>query len=349
MAISWLWSSDAGFFEHLIPKDMIRSKMYLNSPVRPVKERKLPMVRIRPQETEHGEEYNLTQNLRADGFTDYIALPIASAGKRDDVVSFSTRVPTGYRPEHISFLQELVVQLQPQAALQAQRILTRVIAQLYLGENTGARVLSGDLTRGSLTELHAAIWLSDIRGFTQLSREISAEHVLGVLNSFFETIYHVTKEHGGEILKLMGDAALVVFPRTEVSDECSNALNAALKALGEWPKCYTGPEQERIHRLTFGIGLDFGSVLYGNIGAQNRLDFTVIGDTVNFCSRLAEMCGSLELGIVCSDTFAGRTQREMVHLGPHQLRGFPEAQDLYSPVMRDSPRTPEHQLKDVIR
>ena len=321
-SIAWDWDHKAGFREHLVRRNILNLPMYRQSPVRPVKERTLPEVRISLTGEQPLPAYNLVPDLVAEGFTDYVALPLRTATARDDVISFATQDSSGFSNSQLALFRQLAIEIQPYSALHAARLLTRTIAEIYLGKRTGSHVASGDLQRGSLRSLNAAVWIIDIRDFTAMSDTHEPSLLIEALNVFFEEVHTTITRHGGEILKFMGDAALVVFPDDNLSRACQRSLAASQEFMDRWPLCYEGPNQAFIRSIQYGVGLHCGQVLYGNVGAKHRLDFTVIGRDVNLTARLAELCASFNARLVCSQRFNRHTDEALSDLGNHELKGF---------------------------
>jgi len=167
-----------------------------------------------------------------------------------------------------------------------QRENAQAVLETYVGKRSGARVLGGNIRRGDGDEIDAAIMFCDLRGSTLLEEKLSREKYIGLLNRFFETTSDVVHAHGGEVLKFIGDAVLAVFPAgqdpAEARAQALAAARAIVAALAEIEPCPSLPH------LDCAIGIASGSVLYGNIGSQERLDFTVIGQAANIAARLGD-------------------------------------------------------------
>jgi adenylate cyclase len=178
---------------------------------------------------------------------------------------------------------------------------------------------------GDVVALEAAIWFSDLRGFTGWSQGIAPEQTIERLNAYFETVGKPIYAAGGEILKYIGDAILAVFPVGEVGG-FSNACNAAMLALTEVQKGLAELNRQREARgepgFSHGVGLHAGSVGYGNIGSRERLDFTVIGEAVNLASRIEGMCSTLNQPVLCSAAFAEFVEAPTRSIGDHVLKGI---------------------------
>jgi adenylate cyclase len=185
------------------------------------------------------------------------------------------------------------------AIYQAQ--LAQQVATTYLGQRTGSLVLDGQMGRGRSASLRAGIAFLDIRGFTALSHELGVEGIVPLLNAVFEAIDEAVRPLGGEILKLIGDAALVVFPLEEEAD--SNLL-AILRSLLDAGQSAWDATAELGQPLRLGCGFHTGDVLYGNVGSRSRHDFTVMGPAVNLASRLETLTKSLSADLVISHKVA---------------------------------------------
>src|SRR4030081_1731138 len=142
--------------------------------------------------------------------------------------------------------------------------------------------------------MHAAVWLSGLRGFSALSDRLPAETVVDILNHYFDCQVPAIRTHGGEVLKFMGDGLLAVFPISEAGGNsqqvCSLVLEAARESRAS-VEAMQYPIGETIERFRFGVALHVGKILYGNIGGGNRLDFTLTGPSVNLASRVEKLAG----------------------------------------------------------
>jgi adenylate cyclase len=196
----------------------------------------------------------------------------------------------------------------------------------YVGPRTGQRVIDGFIERGSFEQIEAAIWLADLRGFTRLSETAPVKNVIATLNDWCETMIVPIEQHGGEILKFIGDAVLAIFPTSEQrsrENACANAFAAGEQFTSAW--------HEEKERGDFTLALHFGEVAYGNIGAPHRLDFTVIGPSVNRAARLQELAKTLGYSAVMSSALAEHLPDGRVHdLGHHKVRDIQGAQHVFT-------------------
>src|SRR6185369_14247159 len=207
-----------------------------------------------------------------------------------------------------------------------------ILLDTYVGNRAGERILGGQIRRGHTDTMDAAIWLSDLRGFTALSDRLPAEIVVDILNRYFDCQVSAIRNHGGEVLKFMGDGLLAVFPIAEQEDElhlvCARVLEAARESRASVEAMHY-PIGEALERFRFGVALHVGRILYGNIGGGNRLDFTCIGPAVNLAARLEKIASQTKRTIVASDGFAVICSGGWSDLGEFPVAGFSKAARVY--------------------
>ncbi|HXW31280.1 MAG TPA: adenylate/guanylate cyclase domain-containing protein [Xanthobacteraceae bacterium] len=280
-------------------------------------------------------DFPILVELKTKGATDFLALPITSAhGAYHYMISFAIDRPGGLSEGDvvdltwISRLMPLVIDMH------SHRAIARNLLAFYLGATTGPRVLAGQIRRGMGEVLNAVLWSSDLRGFTERSDRLPGERMIAILNALFDAQANAINQHGGEILKFIGDGLLAIFP---IADP-GQAADAARRALEAAVEAQAAVERLREHAALAGeaslkivVALHTGSVLYGNIGAANRLDFTVIGPAVNLVSRVEAVAKALDQPIVVTDDFVRAFGEPMRSLGRHQLRGLALAHELFAP------------------
>ena len=247
----------------------------------------------------------LTQ-LYQDGFVAYAAIVVELPDGARQVVSIATRNAGGLSPEVIERLKVFSEPLSLALFSIYQTQLAQQIATTYLGQRTGSLVLEGRMGRGRSVSLRAGIAFIDIRDFTALSYKIGVKSILPLLNAVFEAIDDTLRPLGGEVLKLIGDAALVVFP---LEKEANDRLVVFLRGLLDASDAAGEATEALGHRLRVGVGFHIGEVLYGNVGSRVRHDFTVMGSAVNLASRLENMTKSLSADMVISDDVAMACRR----------------------------------------
>ena len=211
----------------------------------------------------------------------------------------------------------------PLAALVARATLTAAL-EAYLGRRTAARVLTGPLRRGASETIRAALVCADLRGFTGLSEAAPPAAVIAALDAWFDRIAGAVHAFGGEVLKFMGDGMLAIFP--VAGDASGAACDAALSAVAAAQAGMAHLDAARLEQglppLPFGAAVHLGEILWGNIGAADRLDFTAIGPAVNLVSRLEGLCRPLERAVLVSGAVAAETRKPLIPLGTHTLRGI---------------------------
>jgi len=255
------------------------------------------------------DEFSVLLDWRAAGLTDYVAIISRFAaggviGEMDGVYSsWATRSPGGFSDGEIAALERLV----PYLALAIKSVslarMTGTLMETYLGRDAGQRVLGGRILRGVADRIETVLWFSDLRGFTRIT-DTAPEEVIPLLNDYADVIVSAIHEHGGDVLKLMGDGTLAIFTAEDRAYACTASLSAAIGAR----KSIAALNQRRLaegHPATdVYLGLHVGDVFYGNIGSRERLDFTVIGPAVNEVSRIAAMCRSVDQPVLMSAAFA---------------------------------------------
>jgi adenylate cyclase len=211
----------------------------------------------------------------------------------------------------------------PLAALAARATLSAVV-EAYLGRRSAARVLAAPLRRGAGETIQAALLYADLRGFTALSEAHPPALVIAALDAWFDRIAGAVHAFGGEVLKFIGDGVLAIFPVTADArrSACEAALRAVTAARLGMARLNDDRQAQGLPPLPFGAALHIGEMLWGNIGAADRLDFTAIGSAVNLVSRLEGLCRPLEKTVLVSGAFAAQTQAPLIPLGTHVLRGI---------------------------
>jgi adenylate cyclase len=264
-------------------------------------------------------DFPVLSELRAEGITDYLASPLLFTDGAVHAVTCTTRQPGGFTDAQIAGIEAIITPLARVAEIRALRRMGSTLLDTYVGHDAGERILAGRIRRGDIEEIHAAIWLSDMRGFTALADSLPPRELIGLLNHYFDCQVPVILDHGAEVLKFMGDGLLAIF--TIAGDEaevCKRTLAAARQAQAN----VAALGRSAMPGLRFGLALHIGDVLYGNIGSGNRLDFTCIGPAVNCAARIEKLTSQLGCEILASDEFARHCPEEFTALGEFSLAGF---------------------------
>jgi adenylate cyclase len=247
-----------------------------------------------------------------------------AVGSRPDGPSLSWIGPRSFTPGEASELRQAArFAAAPLAALTARATLTAAL-EAYLGRRSAARVLAGPLRRDIGETIQAALLYADLRGFTALSESNPPAAVIAALDAWFDRIAGPVHAFGGEVLKFIGDGVLAIFPVVGGGprDACDAALRAVAAARAGMAYLDQARHQQGLPPLPFGAALHLGEMLWGNIGAADRLDFTAIGPAVNLVSRLEGLCRPLDKAVLVSGTFAAETAVPLIPLGTHVLRGI---------------------------
>lgn len=277
-------------------------------------------------------ELPLLEELRLNGATDYAIWPLPFLDRsRTAFLSFASTAPDGFSAADIEVLGDAARLFSPYAERRALRRVAIDLLDTYVGHYAGERIYSGQITRGALETIQAAILMCDLRGFTALSMSRRMLSVVELLNAWFDCIANAVGRHDGEILKFMGDGLLVVFRAdADFPGACRRALAAAMDARS----AVTALNGERDYfgerPIDFVMGIHAGEVAYGNVGSRQRLDFTVLGPAVNYASRLQDLAKRLNQPALISREFAAMAPGEFADLGVHPLRGIGKAEQVYA-------------------
>jgi adenylate cyclase len=247
---------------------------------------------------------------------------------------FTTRRERGFHDKELEALRDLVPVLGLAIKSAQQVDITRTLGRVYLGRDASAQVLRGRISRGVTERINAVLWFSDLRGSTRISEGIGPDEIIPFINDYAEASIDAIHEAGGDVLKLIGDGILAIFTGEDMAEARKAALGAEhcfrlnIDALNE------RRTREGRPITSAYVGLHVGEVFYGNIGSEDRLDFTVVGPAVNEVSRIASMCNSVDREFLASSEFAkgldGTGRRYLVSTGRYALRGIGRAQDLYT-------------------
>ena len=283
-------------------------------------------------------EFPIFDDLRKEGDTDYLAVltPFAE-GPLLDVdglySSWSTDHEGGFSESQINALQRLI----PSLGLAYKSLSTsqqaETLVATYLGRDAGKRVLAGNIQRGVAERISAVLWLSDLRGFTRIADSVPGDQIVPLLSDYAEALVTAIHAHDGHVLKFMGDGLLAIFQGEDMACACQQAIAAADKAGDQVEALNTRRSAQDLPITDFYLGLHLGEVFYGNIGSQDRLDFTVVGPAVNEVSRIESMCRALEQDVILSAAFAEaakHSQDRLVALGRYALRGVRQPQQLFT-------------------
>ncbi len=325
----FVWRPDTGTVITDGSFDLLERDVFRNSPMVHVSETGTAL-RRRVADRDCPMDFPVLYDLRDEGVTDYVVSPLHFTNGDFHTASWATRQPGGFSDADIEMIDCIIAPLARVAEIRAYYRVAGNLLATYVGKNAGERVLAGHIRRGDTEDIHAAIWLSDMRGFTKLADRLPAKALVDLLNRYFDCQVPAIVEQGGEVLKFMGDGLLAIFPVGAGADAhkvCATALAAAQAARAN-VAALQATEGDGAG-VRFGLALHLGDVLYGNIGSGNRLDFTCIGPAVNLAARLEKLAGRLGRTVLASQEFAKYCHRDLVPIGKFTVAGFAEEQTAF--------------------
>ena len=279
-------------------------------------------------------DFPVLEELAAAGGSDYFA-QIVRFGAEGDLshgtgiaYSFATDRTGGFNDDDIALLKAVLPALSLAMMTHAGHTIASSLLAAYLGDDAGRRVHSGAIERGSVESMRAVLWYADIRGFTAIADKTPGAALIELLDEVFETLTAALRGRGGQVLKFLGDGMLATFPLSGVDDGalCRLALDAASEAMHAIEQLNRARREAGKPSAEVDLALHVGEVLYGNVGAVDRLDFTVIGPAVNEVARIEMLCEPLCCKVLVSAELASAIGScgRLVPLGHHQLRGVRE-------------------------
>jgi adenylate cyclase len=275
----------------------------------------------------------------AAGATDYFAEVVRFGADGDPSrgtgvgYSFATDRPEGFHDDDLVLLKAVLPVVSLAMMTHAGHTIASGLLAAYLGDDAGRRVHAGAVERGSVESIRAVLWYADMRGFTATADATPGPVVIELLDEVFETLTASLRPRGGQVLKFLGDGMLAIFPFDDATREqvCRQALDAAAEAMRAIDRLNAARCEAGKPAVAVDLALHLGEVLYGNVGAVDRLDFTVIGPAVNEAARIELLCEPLGRKVLVSAELAATVgeSRRLVLLGCHKLRGVREAREVY--------------------
>lgn len=324
------WRPDTGVEVGEAGFAVLETDNYRMSPVVHVYATGLPL-RRRLAAADCPADFAILDEFRAEGITDYLLSPLVFTNGEVHVATWTTRQPGGFSAAQIAGLEAVVAPLARLTEIYALRRTAGNLLDAYVGHQAGERILAGQIRRGDSEAIHAAIWLSDMRGFTALADALPPPRLIALLNRYFDGQVPAIAGRGGEVLKFMGDGLLAIFPTgSDAPTACDAALAAAREARARIAAADDLAALAGGVRPDFGLALHVGEVLFGNIGGGDRLDFTCIGPAVNLAARIEKLTAAIGHPILASAEFARHCRAALRPVGKYALRGFGAAQAVFA-------------------
>jgi len=327
---AYFWRRGRGVESGTRPHGDNQDAEYRDNPLPPVLEQR-KTVRVRLDRTE--PQAPLLRQLKDEGATDYVALPLLFTTGHTDALSIVSDTPGGFSSTDLDRMFLLQFALARLVEIHSLRDTAANLLDAYVGRAAGQRILAGEVKRGDGQTIEAVIWYCDLRGFTRASDTLPRDTIIALLNDYFDTMGTIVTDAGGEILKFMGDGMLAIFPVPTPADRpatASTAAHAAASAVDAMLVLNRIRAAEDEPTVRFGLALHLGEVMFGNIGASRRLDFTVIGPAVNYAARLEKLCSALDRAVLISSAMASLLpEAKLEPLGSHTLKDIVHPQALF--------------------
>ncbi|MEY8832576.1 MAG: adenylate/guanylate cyclase domain-containing protein [Phaeobacter italicus] len=337
------WTRDGGvyheYFEH---SDTPRDE-WLRSPFYYMLDQNVPEFRSR-LEGPALDRFPVLAEFRKSGGTDYLSMilrfgdfidaPFDPRRPGEGILSsWTTDARDGFSESDLNLIRQTYPHLGLAMRAASTQQMAKDLLQVYLGRDAGRRVMSGEITRGSSRQIDAVICYFDLKGFTQLAEQIPGTELIEMLNDYFGVAVATIQKFGGNILKFMGDGILTMFDLGSVTEDAHAALSAACELQRQIRQRNRERSADGLPIADFTLALHAGEILYGNIGSENRLDFTVIGPTVNQTARISGLHASVGRSIIVSEYVqkaAHPCPQDLVSLGRYMLRGVAEPIELFT-------------------
>jgi adenylate cyclase len=346
MNFTWIRSSRRAERQAVVRTDILR----LPSPFLTMQATGTREMRYRLDDPGLELPFPFLDRLRSLGFKDYFAFfePFGTHADRtvwpdlpDGLImhegvtgSFGATREGGFAESDIALLRDLAAPLSLAVKVGATLEMAETLLGAYLGPTSGRNVLLGHVRRGQGQIIRAVVWHSDLRGSTTLAESTALDTYLSTLNSYYDCVVDAVIAQGGEVLKFIGDGVLAMFPfgagaRME-GETCEQALAAATDALERLASINAKQAAAGRSQIRCGIALHAGTLMYGNVGSAQRLDFTVMGPTVNEVVRLETLCKKLDIPLVLSGIVAAHLKGPLESLGWHALAGISRQLEVFS-------------------
>lgn len=321
-----------------------RTEDYLASPMFFMFEHNISVIRRNLDGPNKLIDFPVLEELIELGMTDYLTIRTQfkqgdADGKMNGVlVAWASDRAGGFSDDDIAALQKIQRRVAVACRTAIQDRIASNIVETYLGAQAGRQVLDGAIKRGDGQETQAVVWYSDLRDSTALGDTMAADDYFDLLNDYYECTAGAAIKHGGEVLDFIGDAVLAIFPYP-TEDEFSEATEAATRALRD-----ANLMREELNGLRaengrvpirFGVGLNTGKVMFGNIGVQERLTFSVIGPTVNEVARIEALTKAAGTTALVTKNIAASEPENWKSTGRHKLVGVAQEIELFAPGSQD--------------
>ena len=317
------------------------SDEWLRSPMNFVLENGLNSLRRNLDGPNKMLDFTVLEELAEEGHTDYLLIATGfnetqvrkSRMENGIIVMWSSDRPGGFSDDDLAALKKIQRCFAAACKNVVQNRIARNITETYLGKHAGREVMDGAIKLGDGRETKAVVWYSDMRRSTEMADTMSPDDFLNLLNDYFECTAGPTIEFGGEVLDFIGDAVLAIFPFEDVAGKVEAIHNATL-AMQKAMQCARETNDKRqpegLTPFDFGIGLNIGRVMFGNIGVRSRLSFSVIGPTINEVERIETLTKAVDAKALATREIAAVTPGDWTSIGEFQLKGVAGKTELFA-------------------
>lgn len=329
------WERGEKLHTQSFPLAEVDSPDYLNSPIFVIHEG-ASSVRRKLEGDPAEFDFDLLHELREIGATDYVAMALVFSDGSRHFVSWMTGQPGGFTVEQLAFLDKLMPLIRLRVELDhTQRIMSTFLTT-YLGKGASERITAGTIHRNQGEELSAVLLFCDLRNFTAMADRLAPADVITILGEYYEAVAEPVEQRGGDIIKLMGDGLLCLFPydpddsgdcETHTACRAVESVRAAHARVLQIDPSHFPPD---VGHLQAGFALHTGRVTFGNVGSRERLDFTAIGRAVNEVVRVEQLTKTLNHPVLATKAFADLHCEELVSVGHHHLRGVADEKELFA-------------------
>lgn len=311
-----------------------RTDMYLDSPIRVIQEGRADALRRRLDGPTAQLDFPIVRELKDRGATDYVGVAIDFSDGSRHFASWTSNRAGGFTQHELNLLDALLPLLSVRLEVAHSRRVTQQLLTTYLGVEATRRILSGEFRRSLGEDIRAVIFYCDLRGFTSLTDRLAPAEIISVLSEYYDAVAGAVRNRGGDIIEMIGDGMIAIFRITEdftAEQAATMALESAREACRALHAVPSSRLPDKVDELRAGFALNVGQVTFGNIGSGDRLDFTIIGPSVNEASRIEPLTKTLGQSILMTADFAKLTSDEAIHsLGHHTLRGVSEPREIFA-------------------
>lgn len=335
-ARAFTWQRESGSSEAAFPVNETLEPDYLESPIAVI-HNGASAVRRRLEGEDAQLDFPVLESLRDDGITDYVAMPLVFSDRSRHFISWASARPGGFSVDELTFLYDLMPLICLRLEVDHSRLVTRTLLNTYLGVGASERVIGGVIRRNEGEVIDAIIVYCDLRGFTRMADTLSPDDLIRTLGEYYEAVAQPIEARGGDIIKIVGDGLLAIFPYQDpIEGPCENTQACeAVAAVREAYSNLTAIPCDRlpagIDGLKAGFAMHIGPVTFGNIGSRTRLDFTIIGPAVNVATRVEALTKTLGYPILATSAFANlNCVTDLISLGHHTLRGVRQSKEIFT-------------------